>query len=196
MSRRPPPLAFDVRVGVLDLYGKRLHDVAARGAGDPGGWNATLAARELAGELAYRGSGGGKVVARLTRFQSPEAYPGAPERPTLEPKDLPAMDLVAERFTLGGKELGRVEILGQREGDTWRIEKLAMANAEASLAARGVWRSGVPTRTQLDFELDAADSGLFLARIGYPDLVKGAKAQLKGKPRLGRRSEHRSTMRA
>ena len=69
-------VAFDVRVGVLDLYGKRLHDVAARGAGDPGGWNATLAARELAGELAYRGSGGGKVVARLTRFQSPEAYPG------------------------------------------------------------------------------------------------------------------------
>ena len=38
----------------------------------------------------------------------------------------------------------------------------------------------MPTRTQLDFELDAADSGLFLARIGYPNLVKGAKAQLKG----------------
>jgi uncharacterized protein YhdP len=60
------------------------------------------------------------------------------------------------------------------------MEKLSMTNAEAALAGRGVWRSGVPTRTQLDFELDAADSGLFLARIGYPGLVKGAKAQLKG----------------
>jgi uncharacterized protein YhdP len=90
------------------------------------------------------------------------------------------MDLVAERFALRGKDLGRVEIAGQRAGEMWRIDRLALSNAEASLAATGVWQSGMPTRTHLDFELNAADSGLFLERIGYPGLVKGAKAQLKG----------------
>jgi uncharacterized protein YhdP len=90
------------------------------------------------------------------------------------------MDLVAERFTWRGKELGRVEILGQRVADDWRIDKLTMANADASLAASGVWRSGTPTRSHLDFELSSADGGQFLGRVGYPALVKGAKAQLKG----------------
>jgi uncharacterized protein (TIGR02099 family) len=176
----PDATAFDLHVGRLDLYGKRLNEVALRAAADAAGWSATLASQEVAGELSYRKDGGGRLVARLARFQSPEAYPGAPERGTLEPRDLPAMDLVAERFTLRGKELGRVEIQGQRAGEDWRIDKLTMANAEASLAASGAWRSGAPTRSHLDFELNAADAGRFLARIGYPDQVKGGKAQLKG----------------
>jgi uncharacterized protein YhdP len=158
--------AFDLRIGRLDLYGKRLNEVALRAAADAAGWSATLASQEVAGDLSYRKDGGGRLVARLTRFQTPEAYPEAPERGTLEPKDLPAMDLVAERFTLRGKELGRVEIQGQRAGEDWRIDKLTMANAEANLAASGVWRSGTPTRSHLDFELNAADAGQFLARMG------------------------------
>jgi uncharacterized protein (TIGR02099 family) len=172
--------AFDLRIGRLDLYGKRLNEVALRAAVDAAGWSATLASQEVAGDLSYRKDGAGRLVARLTRYQTPEAYPGAPERGTLQPKDLPAMDLVAERFTLRGKEFGRVEIQGQRAGEDWRIDKLAIANAEASLAASGAWRSGTPTRSHLDFELNAADAGQFLARMGYPDQVKGGKAQLRG----------------
>ena len=41
-------------------------------------------------------------------------------------------------------------------------------------------RGGAPTRSQLDFELNAADAGQFLARVGYPDLVKGGKTRLRG----------------
>jgi uncharacterized protein (TIGR02099 family) len=172
--------ALDVRIGRLDLYGKRLNEVSLRGTADAAGWSATLASQEAAGDLSYRNGSGGKLVARLTRFRTPEPYPGAPPRETLQPKDLPSMDLVAERFSLRGKELGRVEIQGQRAGEDWRIDKLTMANAEATLAASGVWRGGTPTRSHLDFELSAADAGQFLSRVGYPDQVKGGKAQLKG----------------
>jgi uncharacterized protein YhdP len=172
--------AFDVRVGALDLYGKRLNQVALRGAADTAGWSATVASEELAGELSYRKDAGGRLVARLARFRTPEDYPGAQARSSLEPKDLPSMDLTAERFSWRGKDLGRVEIRGSRAEDDWRIERLAMANAEASLAASGMWRSGNPSRSHLDFELTAADGGEFLGRVGYPNLVKGAKAQLKG----------------
>jgi uncharacterized protein (TIGR02099 family) len=170
---------FDVRIGRLDAYGKRWSEVSMRGAAQAGGWSAALASQELAGDLSYRASAGGKLVARLTRFRTPDDYPGAPER-SLQPKDLPTMDLVCERFTWRGKELGRVEILGQRVDDEWRIEKLAMANADARLAASGAWRSGAPTRSHLDFELATTDAGQFLARVGYPGLVKGGKAQFTG----------------
>src|SRR5688572_31499887 len=91
------------------------------------------------------------------------------------------MDLAAERFSLRGKDLGRVEIQGRRAGDDWRIDKLAMDNAEAKLSGTGVWKSGMPSRSQLDFELTASDAGPFLARVGYPAVVKDGKAEPKGK---------------
>ena len=179
-SGAPDASAFDLRIGRLDVHGKRLNDVSLRAGADAAGWAATLASQELAGELSYRKGGGGRLVARLTRFRTPEEYPGAQDRGTLQPADLPSMDLVAERFIWRGKDLGRVEILGSRVGEDWRIEKLAMASAEASLAASGAWRSGAPTRSHLDFELSAADAGRFLGRVGYPDVVKGGKARLRG----------------
>jgi uncharacterized protein (TIGR02099 family) len=172
--------ALDVRIGQLDLYGKRLNDVSLRAGADAAGWAATIASQEVAGDLSYRKDGGGRLVARLTRFLSPQEYPGAPQRPPLEPKELPALDLVAERFSLRGKELGRLEIQGGRSGEDWRIDKLAMTNADASLAASGLWRGGAPTRSQLDFELNAGDAGQFLARVGYPELVKGGKTRFRG----------------
>jgi uncharacterized protein (TIGR02099 family) len=175
----PEASAFDVRIGRLDVYGKRLHDVSVRAGSDAAGWAATLASQELAGDLSYRKDGGGRLVARLTKFRTPDEYPGA-QPGNLQPADLPAMDLVAERFSWRGKDLGRVEILGRRLGEDWRIDKLTMTSAEARFAASGAWRSGTPTRSHLDFELNASDAGQFLARAGYPDLVKGGKALLKG----------------
>ncbi len=172
--------ALDVRIGELDLFGKRLNEVSLRAGADAAGWAATIASQEVAGDLSYRKDGGGRLVARLTRYLSPQEYPGGPGRAALEPKDLPALDLVAERFSLRGKELGRLEIQGGRAGEDWRIDKLAMTNADATLAASGMWRGGAPTRSQLDFELNAADAGQFLARAGYPDLVKGGKTRFRG----------------
>jgi uncharacterized protein YhdP len=55
-----------------------------------------------------------------------------------------------------------------------------MASAEANFAASGTWRNGAPTRSNLDFDLNATDAGQFLARVGYPDLVKAGKARLRG----------------
>ena len=43
-----------------------------------------------------------------------------------------------------------------------------------------MWRGGAPTRSQLDFELNAGDAGQFLARVGYPGLVKGGKTRFRG----------------
>ena len=60
-----------------------------------------------------------------------------------------------------------------------RIDKLAVTTPEATLAAGGAWR-GNPTASSLNFELNTSDAGQFLARAGYPDLVKAGKAQLKG----------------
>jgi uncharacterized protein (TIGR02099 family) len=168
---------LDVKIGALDVYGKRINEVSMRGGVDAAGWSVMLTAKELAGNLSYRS---GQLIARLTHLQVPEDYPGAKPQEISQPKDLPAVDLITERFTYHEKELGRVEVVAQPAGEDWRLDKLAWVTPEASLKGKGIWRPGSPSRTSADFDLDAADCGKFLERVGYANLVKGGKARLQG----------------
>lgn len=172
--------AFDLSVGHLDVQGKRIRNAKLKGVAGADGWSASVDAHELAGELSWRGEAGGQVSARLKHFTMPEDAPGARPQPILQPKDLPGIDLVAERFAMRGKQFGRVEAAAQREGRDWRIDKLVMVNPDGTLRAKGSWRGGVLSRSTLDFHLQASDAGKLLARIGYPDHVKGGKALLQG----------------
>jgi uncharacterized protein (TIGR02099 family) len=169
---------YDLKIGTLDVYGKRINEVALRAGADAAGWSASIAAKELAGDVTYRGGANRRLTARLTHFSVPEDYPGGKPQEAIQPKDLPAVDLITERFVYRDKQLGRIEVIAQPAGEDWRIDTLAMVNPEATLKGKGLWRPGSPSRTSVDVELDAADSGSFLARLGYPDLVKGGKARL------------------
>ncbi len=157
--------------------------MALRAGSDAVGWTASVKADELSGDLSYRGEQGGKLVARLDHVSIPPDSPGPKRERGIRPADLPALDLVAERFDFRGKELSHFELAASRVGEDWRIEKLAMANPEATLRATGLWRNGsggAPSRSSLEFELDTSNAGEFLARVGYPNVVKGGKANLQG----------------
>jgi len=175
--------SLDVRIGTLDAFGKRFNRVAVRAGADAVGWSATVSSQEVAGELSYRSASGGRLTARLARLTVPEDTPGARAQasaPRPEQENLPALDLVAEQFTFRGKQLGRIEVQAQREGADWRVERVAMANPDATLSGKGLWRRGPAQRVALDFDLQAADAGNFLARIGNPGLVRGGKVHLRG----------------
>jgi uncharacterized protein (TIGR02099 family) len=173
--------SLDVRIGALDAFGKRFNKVAVRAGADAVGWSATVSADEAAGEISYRNAGGGRLVARMERLRVPPDAPGArPQAAASTQQNLPAVDLIAEQFSFGDKPLGRVEIQAQRAGSDWRIERLAMANPDATLSAKGLWRRGVAQSTSVDFELQAADAGKFLARIGSPGLLRGGRVHLQG----------------
>ena len=176
-------VALEVRFGTLDAFGRRLSNVALRASAEAAGWSANVKADELAGDVSYRTAGGGRLIARLAHFSVPADTPGAgataTPRPAPKPSALPAIDLVAEEFTFRGKQLGRVELVARPDGEDWRIESASMVNAEASLTGNGVWRAA-PSRTTVQFDLQAGDTGGFLSRVGYHDLVKGGKTHLRG----------------
>jgi uncharacterized protein (TIGR02099 family) len=179
-ERAAGPTTFNVKIDALDVYGKRVHEVALRAGAGAAGWSGRLTARELAGDIAYQGAQGGRLVARLTHFRMPDDYPGALLRERIGPGDLPSLDLMAERFDYRGKQLGRVELGAERAGGDWRIDKLVVSNADADLKASGVWRGGTPSLSSLEFNLQASNAGGLLNRLGYRDLLKGAKARLQG----------------
>jgi uncharacterized protein (TIGR02099 family) len=172
------PVSVELKAARVDLLGKRLQNVAVRGNGDAAGWSAVVDADELAGQLAYQAEGAGRLVARLLHLSVPPVAPGSAAPAPARASDLPALDIAAESFNLRGKDLGRLELVAVPEGADWRIDKLALASADATLDAKGRWRGA--QATDLDFSLHASDVGKFLARIGYPDTVRGGKAELAG----------------
>jgi uncharacterized protein (TIGR02099 family) len=173
------PVALELKFGSLDAFGRRLTNVALRASADSSGWSANVNAEEVAGDVSYRGRPQPRVIARLSRFTVPADISATKPKPAARPSDFPALDLVAEEFTFRGKRLGRVELLASRAGEDWRIERASMVNPDATLSGTGIWYAQ-PSRTAFQFDLEAGDAGSFLARAGYPGLVKGGRARMQG----------------
>ena len=168
-------LRTDLRIGTLDALGRRLNDIVVRAATQKEGWSANLESAHISGDLSYRYADGGKLVARLSRFAEPPDSPGAQAERDLA--ELPALDLIADSFSLRGKEFGSMQIVARRKGADWVLERVAMRNLDSSLIASGLWRTGAGASTSLSVEVEASDVGRMLERFGQPGLVKGGNAK-------------------
>src|SRR5262249_45447739 len=148
-------VSFDVRIGTLDAYGKRLTGATVRAGSDAIGWSVSVNAQEISGDINYRS---GQVLARLDYLSIPPDAPGPRRGGERQPSDMPGIDLVAERFSFRGKPFGQLMLAASRQGAEWRVEKLALTSDDASLRGSGVWRAaqeGKPT-SELEFQLDAS----------------------------------------
>ena len=205
------PTIWNLRAGELALNGRSLHAVTVSGtrAGDL--WRAAVQGRELDGQIQYRQAPGaqpGAVHARLSRLtipasQNQAAKTGADDA-AAPPQHIPALDVVADDFEIGGKKLGKLTIqatnrtAGQRPDaadpgsatgvNEWALDKLTLETPEATLAATGRWvgprrakTAETATRhTMLRFTLDVRDAGVLLARLGMPGVLRHGAGQLAG----------------
>jgi len=174
--------ALNLEAGTLVVNRRQFHDVKVHAQFDGRRtWRADVAARELAGELAWRPEGQGALAARLKYLIHPEAVPGVtPGDETV--KDLPALRIIADSYTFNGHELGRLEVRAVNEPAGWRLHKLELVAPDGTLSANGLWqppRLGAE-RTELDVKVDVKDIGTYLARFGQPDAVARGTATLEG----------------
>jgi uncharacterized protein YhdP len=144
-------------------------------------WIANVSSKELAGEIAWRPEGLGRLIARLKYFSLPDATPGRKDEPP--PRDLPALDIISDKLILDGKDFGKLELVALNKLLDWRIEKLVLTGPESTLTADGVWQSW---RLQPRFNvnltgLEVRDIGKYFDRLGYPKTVQGGTAKLSGK---------------
>lgn len=182
------------RANELIITDRKLDDVVVGATHGKNVWQASINARQIEGYLTWNeapgGAGLGKVTARLAALDIPESAAS-------EVKDLfegekggavtqiPALDVVAERFVLFNKELGRLELQAQNSlaaaGREWRINKLALDNADGELDATGRWvnREG-RNSTTLNFKLGITDAGKLLDRLGFPETLRRGKGKMEG----------------
>ena len=172
---------LNLKVGALDIYGKRINDVSLRAGFQGNDWLANIDARELEGDVRWRSQGKGRVSAHLSHFTFPEPTPGklADDAP---PKELPGLDIVADNLIAREKKLGRLELAAVNEGRDWRISKLTLTTPESQLSADGLWQGvAAQQRTNMNLKLEISDIGKYLERIGYPGSMQRGSAKLLGK---------------
>ena len=172
--------AFDLKIGALDFAGRRLNDVTLRAGTSGEVWIANVSSKELAGEIAWRPEGLGRLIARLKYFSLPDAIPGRKDEPP--PRDLPALDIIADKLVLDGNDLGKLELVAVNKVLDWRIETLVLTGPESTLKADGSWQSWrIQPRFSVNItELQISDIGNYLERLGYSRTIRGGAATLKG----------------
>lgn len=182
---------FDVDAGTLVLAGRRFAHTRIDAVRSDVRWQVALKGPDLDGRVTWQPAGGaeshGRMVARLTRL----ALPAAPGSPTQRAGNAaiaaerasswPALDLEATNFISRGHALGSLAIVAEPEQNNWAIRKLAIVNDYGRIAAHGVWRTaGTAPTTTLDGDVDVKEAGAFMARFGWPNVVKGTPTKIAG----------------
>ena len=176
--------SLNLYVGSLGFLGRQFDDVRldANRKGDL--WYCRIASEEVNGGITWNPSGTGKIVARLNRLiipATPPSGPGTISRRDQEEKNLPALDVIADDFVFGEKQLGKLELVANQEEWNWYIDKLHIVNPDSSITMRGLWknRTAAP-QTQATVLLKADDIGKFLERLGLPNRVTSGSGTLEG----------------
>ncbi len=193
------PTQVTVQVDRLRLASRDFQRLQATASLEGNAWRARVTADEVEGQIEYRGAGPdglGRIHARLERLTLGASNEDEIERllARSQPSSVPALDVVVERFTLGQRPLGRLEIVALNRGGPgevreWRLSQFSLTVPEARLSGSGNWTAlaaqggsgaAVRRRTALNFKLDIQDSGALLQRFGMPGTLRGGKGELAG----------------
>ncbi len=189
------PDLLALRVRELVIAGKPIANVvlgATRTA--DGQWDANIESDHATGALTWRpgaGAAPGRVSARLARLTIPDAQRDqVAELLDAPPVEIPALDVIADEFELGARKLGRLELVADNVtvdgANAWRMQKLALANADGRLTATGRWEReanappAAPRRTTMALSLEFGNAGALLGRLGIPDAVRNGSGKLEG----------------
>jgi len=178
---------LDVKVGELEVYDRKFSDVAITSVKpDAATTRFTLSGKEFDGTADWSPAGKGRLVARLKKFIVPApttVVAAAPvEKPVVtEAPQLPALDIIADHFQMGTKQLGKLELKATPQDRDWRINELKVSNPDGVLTVDGVWQSWLANpRTTVSVNWVITDAGKTLTRLGYPEGMRRGMATIAG----------------
>jgi uncharacterized protein YhdP len=87
--------------------------------------------------------GSRKLTARFKKWRRPDKASSDAE-PGEILKELPALDIVVDDFTVGARRFGRLDVQAHNEGGIWRLDRIELLNPYGSLSATGSGRSAMP----------------------------------------------------
>lgn len=173
---------IELRADETALFGRSIAGLRLNAHLAGSQWKAELKSREASGFLEWDGRGAGRLGGHLAQLTIPETPPGKAASAAAEPADeLPAVDLIVDRFALPGKELGGLKLKAETARDGYWNANFELRNDDATLNGSGRWRAAAAAPdTRLEFKLAARSIERLLDRLGYPDAVRRGTANAEG----------------
>ncbi len=174
----------DVSIQKFDIFGRRLNMLKVVAQPNATGLQMAIGSQEITGNAEWQSGGNGKIIARLKNLNIPNSSDTkvvAKNEIRKLSNGYPALDVMADNFQLGNKNLGSLELNAFESSDDWIIQKLKITNPDSTLSADGSWHNWTRNpNTNLKFTLNVDNIGKTLKRFGQSDAVKGGEAAVIG----------------
>ncbi|SAK44503.1 hypothetical protein AWB77_00720 [Caballeronia fortuita] len=195
------PTRADIHFTTLKLLDRRWENVEIRANESGRKWQANIASDQLSGDVAWTPGATrdspGALQARFAKVVIPEKTGGESTAPMVRkpPRNMPTIDLIVNELVFRGHGLGRLEVDAHNEvvadEPIWTLDKLELANPDATLTANATWRTlpGTPPgitddaaarRTSVDFKVDVKNIGQLTDRFGAPHVVNAGNGTIAG----------------
>ncbi|MDF3839149.1 YhdP family protein [Cupriavidus basilensis] len=192
------PEKISAHVHTLQAFGREFDEVVLEASRETGGWGVQLDTRQIAGNVRWRedaATPAGALTLRLSRLNIPDSSDAGNIEDALAANtgELPALDLVADRFQLHGRDFGKLEVKAHASANggepVWTLERLLIEQPGATFTGSGSWRmprrlregASAERRTLLDFKLDVRNGGQVLERMGLPHMLADGRGTLEGR---------------
>jgi uncharacterized protein (TIGR02099 family) len=182
-----PVQRVNMSANTLDVFERRINALKLSATQVSDGWEMQIQSQEMNGNAQWLNEDNGKLIARLSNLTLPGKTPQlnlAPEVKSEHKKKLeyPDLDIIAENFVLGKKELGKLELKASEKNDDWLINELKISNPDSVLTANGEWFNWLSNpNTEMNINWDIKQVGNTLARFGHPNIIKDGTTKLNGK---------------
>lgn len=174
----------------LRLMNRRLSDTHVRLRPAGGGWRVVVAGREISGEVVTVPAGDKvSLLANFKRLSLPEALPEKARSPRSDDtlaNRLSGLDLSADSFFYQGRDLGELHLrlapdtsaVGRGAG--LRLDHLQLKNPDGQLLGKGVLANHPRRPSRFEFELESANLGKLLDRLGMPGRLNRGAGKISG----------------
>ncbi|HEY0905607.1 MAG TPA: AsmA-like C-terminal region-containing protein, partial [Methylophilus sp.] len=177
----------ELTAGTLHVFDRNLHQIKLNIVPESERLKLLIQSQELAGEANWLSGKPNKLVARLNYLRVPRTPDNDNIAQLSEARRLdmsyPELDITAQDFQFGDKQLGSLELKAFNSGENWVIQRMNITNPDSQLTADGTWRNSVRSpQTQLKFTLNSSNLGKTLQRFqpGGGEMVKGGTGSMNG----------------
>lgn len=179
-SAVPALSGLDLQVAELRAFGREWRDVVLQASATPAQWQGSVVSREAIGTLFWTPAGPGALTGRFTRLHLPSSPAEVRAAPAGPSADYPALDVTADDFRLGERQLGKLTLVAIPENGEWRIRQLDLRSPEGAVSMKGVWQPVPAPLTHMEVNGEINDVGRYFARLKLPQGVKGGSARVQG----------------
>jgi len=177
---------IELTAGTLHVFDRNLHQIKLNIAPDNDRLKLAIQSQELAGDADWISGKPSKLVAKLNYLRIPRSMDTDNNTNPTEVRRLdmtyPELDITAQDFQFGDKQLGSLDLKAYNSGESWVIQRMNISNSDSQLSADGTWRNSVRSpQTMLKFNLTSSNLGKTLQRFQPGgEMVKGGTGNMNG----------------